>query len=115
MKETFTTDTLEILPDKLPWSSSLITERHLVDREPSNHSQLSLQKSQSEAAFKAETVSSQGFPGGSAGKIPWRRKWQPILACKVPRAEEPGGLQSMGSQGAGHNGAHTRTGLWGGP
>ena len=29
--------------------------------------------------------------------IPWRRKWQPsILAWKIPRTEEPGGLQSRG-------------------
>ena len=26
-----------------------------------------------------------------------------ILACRIPRTEEPGGLQSMGSQGAGHD------------
>ena len=34
-------------------------------------------------------------------KIPWRREWQPTLvffAWKFPRTEEPGGLQSMGSQ-----------------
>ena len=30
-----------------------------------------------------------------------------ILACKVPWTEEPGGLQSMGSQRAGHDWAHT--------
>ena len=29
-------------------------------------------------------------------KIPWRRKWHSsILAWKIPRTEEPGGLQSM--------------------
>ena len=34
------------------------------------------------------------------GKIPWRRKWQPIsiLVWRIPWAEEPGGLQSLGSQ-----------------
>ena len=32
------------------------------------------------------------------GKIPWRRKWQPILAYKIPWTEEPGGLLSLGSQ-----------------
>ena len=26
-----------------------------------------------------------------------------ILACTIPWTEEPGGLQSMGSQGVGHN------------
>jgi len=33
-------------------------------------------------------------------KIPWRRKWQPtpVLAWGIPWREEPGGLQSMGSQ-----------------
>ena len=30
-----------------------------------------------------------------------------ILAWKIPRTEEPGGLQSMGSQGVGHNWAIT--------
>ena len=35
------------------------------------------------------------------GKIPWRRAWQPIpvfLPGESPWIEEPGGLQSMGSQ-----------------
>ena len=34
------------------------------------------------------------------GKIPLRRKWQPtcMLAWRIPWTEEPGGLQSMGSQ-----------------
>ena len=38
--------------------------------------------------------------------IIWRRKWQPsssILARRIPWTEEPKGLQSMGSQGVGHN------------
>ena len=41
-----------------------------------------------------------GFPGGS------RRKWQEYwstLVWKIPWMEEPGRLQSMGSQRAGHN------------
>ena len=36
----------------------------------------------------------------------WRRKWQPtpvFLPGESPWTEEPGGLQSMGSQGVGHN------------
>ena len=40
------------------------------------------------------------------GKIPWRRGWQPtpvFLPAESPWAEEPGGLQSMGSQRAGHD------------
>ena len=35
------------------------------------------------------------------GKMPWRRVWQPIpvfLPGESPWTEEPGGLQSMGSQ-----------------
>ena len=36
------------------------------------------------------------------GKIPWRKKWQAhssiLLAWVIPWTEEPGGLQSMGSQ-----------------
>ena len=45
------------------------------------------------------------------GKIPWRRKWQPtlVLAWKIPWTEEPGGLQSMGSQRVGHDWACTCT------
>ena len=35
-------------------------------------------------------------------KIPWRRKWHSsILAWEIPWTEEPGGLQSMGSQRVG--------------
>ena len=51
---------------------------------------------------------SWGFPGGSevkasacnardlgsipgSGRFPWRRKWQPILAWRIPWMEEPGG------------------------
>ena len=40
------------------------------------------------------------------GKIPWRRAWQPIpvlLPGESPWMEETGGLQSMGSQRAGHD------------
>ena len=54
-----------------------------------------------------------GFPGGSMGKesarqcrrlefnpwvrkMPWRRKWQPILARKIPGTEEPGGYSPWG-------------------
>ena len=63
-------------------------------------------------------VSLMGFPGGSEvkpsafkdrdpGSIPGR-KWHPashssILAWRIPWTEEPGGLQSMGSQRVGHN------------
>ena len=40
------------------------------------------------------------------GKIPWRRAWQPTLVFlpgKIPWTEEPGGLQSMGSQRVCHD------------
>ena len=39
------------------------------------------------------------------GEIPWRREMAPhssILAWKIPWTEEPGGLQSMGSQRVRH-------------
>jgi len=62
-----------------------------------------------------------GFSGGSDGKESacqyreprfdlwvrktlWRRKWQSsILAWRVPRTEEPGGILSMGLQRVGHD------------
>ena len=31
-------------------------------------------------------------------KIPWRKKWRPTPIWEIPWTEEPGGLQSMGSQ-----------------
>ena len=40
------------------------------------------------------------------GKIPWKTAWQPIpvfLSGESPWTEEPGGLQSMGSQRVGHD------------
>ena len=39
------------------------------------------------------------------GRIPWRRKGQPLqCSCLgIPQREEPGGLQSMGSQRARHD------------
>ena len=45
-------------------------------------------------------------------KIPWRSKWQPpssVLAWAVPWREEPGGLQSMRLQRAGHDRTHRLT------
>ena len=44
--------------------------------------------------------------GPWVGKIPWRRQWQPtsgFLPGKSLWTEEPGGLQSMGSQRVRHN------------
>ena len=46
------------------------------------------------------------------GKIPWRRAWQPtpvFLPGESPWSEEPGGLQSMGSQRVRQDGATTST------
>ena len=40
------------------------------------------------------------------GKIAWRSAWQPtpvFLPGESPRTEEPGGLQSIGSQRVGHD------------
>ena len=43
-------------------------------------------------------------------KIPWRRTWQPsILDGESPWIEEPGGLQSMGSQRVRHDWATEHT------
>ena len=81
--------------------------------------------------YKILTVVS--FPGGSdskeihlqcerpgfdswAGQVPWRRAWQPtpvFLPGESPWTEEPGSLQSMGSQTIRHSWAtkytHTHT------
>ena len=59
------------------------------------------------ASLVAETVKS-GRAGFNhwVGKFPWRRAWQPtptFLPGESPWTEEPGGLQSMGSQRVGHN------------
>ena len=47
-------------------------------------------------------------------KMPWRRKWQPtpvFLPGESPWTEEPGGLQSSGSQRAGHDRVTAHLGL----
>ena len=71
----------------------------------------------------SSSVEDGGFPGGSKVKnlpaveetwvqsLGWEDPLQEegmatqssILAWRVPWTEEPGGLQSMGSQGVGHN------------
>ena len=73
-------------------------------------------------------VATESFPGSASGKesacqfkrhkshnfnpwvrkVPWRRKWQPTpaLTWRIPWTEEPGGLQTMGSQIAGHDWIH---------
>ena len=60
-----------------------------------------------------------GNPGFDpwVGKIPWRRKWQPtpvFLPEESREQEEPGGLQSMGSQRVGHDSLtkHINTYTW---
>ena len=57
-----------------------------------------------------------GFPGGTGfhpwvRKIPWRRKWKPtpVFLPGESHAEEPGRLQSMGSQRVGRDWATERT------
>ena len=45
------------------------------------------------------TIRTRGFPGGDMGLIPWSQKsLGGILAWRIRWIEEPGGLQSMGSQ-----------------
>ena len=75
--------------------------------------------------FKGQTQLQAGFPGGSAVKSrpAMQERWVPslgqedspgrgsgnrssILAWKIPRIEEPGRLQSMGSQRVGHDSRH---------
>ena len=54
------------------------------------------------------------------GKSPWSRKWHPLQCCwRIPRTEEPGGLQLMGSQRVKHDWAtqhkintHTHTHMY---
>ena len=58
--------------------------------------------------FKCVYVCGGGRFSPWAGKIPWRRTWQPtpvFLPGESPWTEEPGGLQSMGSQGVGYDSA----------
>ena len=75
------------------------------------------------ASFLSSSMRVTGFPGSSAGKestcnagdlgsipglgrFPWRRAWQPtpvFLPGESRWTEEPGGLQSMGSQRVRHN------------
>ena len=56
-------------------------------------------------AQTAERRLQRGRPGFEpwVGKIPWRRKWQSTIAWKIPRTEDPGRLQSVGSQRVGHD------------
>ena len=72
---------------------------------------------------RLSTTVFMGFPGDSdskestcnvgnlglipgLGRFPWRRAWQPtpvFLPGESPWTKEPGGLQSIGSQRAGHD------------
>ena len=75
-----------------------------------------------ECGESAEGQREEGFPGGSVvknlsavqqtpvqsldGEYPLEKKMathSSILAWEIPWTEEPGGLQSMGSQGVGHD------------
>ena len=66
-----------------------------------------------ETSLVAQTVKASTYNAGEPGSIPglgrspWRRKWHPtpvLLPGKSHgRTEEPGRLQSMGSQRVGHN------------
>ena len=49
----------------------------------------------------------RGFPTLPIGNS-WNFPFQENLACRIPRTEEPGGLQPMGSQRVGHDWAHTQ-------
>ena len=79
------------------------------------------EKSEKKIVFKKNTHT-QSFPGGSDGKEsacnvgdqgsilgqedPLKKGMathSSILAWRIPRTEEPGRLQSMGSQGVGHD------------
>ena len=53
-------------------------------------------------ASARDTGDAGSNPG--SGKIPWRRKWQPLLySCwEILWTEEPNGLQSIGSQRVKH-------------
>ena len=63
------------------------------------------------ASLVAQTVKNppamqETWVGSLVGKIPWRRAWQPtpvFLPRESSWTEEPGGLQSMGSQRVGHD------------
>ena len=69
--------------------------------------------SSKEPACQCRRQRRQGF-GPRFGKIPWRREWHPtpvFLPGESPWVEEPGGLQSMGSQRVRHTwsySAHTQ-------
>ena len=81
---------------------------------------------QEKPLFEGVTIVLEDFPDGASGKkpayqyrrhkrhgldpwvrkIPWRRVWWPtpvFLSGESPWTEEPGGLQSMGSQRVGHD------------
>ena len=70
----------------------------------------SQKKKKSQGKIQSQNLEITGFPVAQwvknllvmwVGKIPWRRKWQPIpviLAWRIPWTEEPGSLQSTGSQ-----------------
>ena len=84
------------------WSDSARTHTEGLQHFRRNYSSLGaplvVQTVENLPAMRKTRVQSQ------AGKIPWRRAWQPtpvFLPGEFPWTEEPGGLQSMGSQRVG--------------
>ena len=56
-----------------------------------------------------------GCISGESGRFPWRRAWQPtpvFVPGKSPWTEEPGRLQSMGSENAEHDRSNLVHTLW---
>ena len=59
--------------------------------------------------FSSDLINNRDFPGGSVVKNPPANAGDgmathfSILAWRIPRTEEPGRLQSMGSQRVGHD------------
>ena len=51
--------------------------------------------------WEAKIIWDQPTIEGAVRKISWRRKWQ--WPGESPGTEEPGGLQSVGSRGVGHD------------
>ena len=52
------------------------------------------------SANAGEAKDTNSIPGSG---IPWGRKWQPTRVLGNPTTEEPGKLQSMGSQRVRHD------------
>ena len=56
-----------------------------------------------------------GSISGESGRVPCRRAWQPtpvFVPGESPWTEEPGGLQSVGSENIGHDRSNLAQTLW---